>query len=71
VADIYLGEFMRLFNHFRMRNELNEMTREHIEHTNHLDVTDGWTKEHFKKGGQLWKERKLFAGAHVAEAKPG
>jgi hypothetical protein len=28
VADIFLGEFMRLFNHFQVRNMLNKLSDE-------------------------------------------
>lgn len=63
VADVFLGEFMRLFNHFRIRNEVNAMSAHEQESSRHLKSDDSWIKPYFEKGSQLEKERRLFANA--------
>lgn len=54
VADIYLGEFMRLFNHFRRRNLSNQ------EEPPAKPVP--WTAPWFDPTTQEFQERLLFAG---------
>ena len=62
VADIFLGEFMRLFNHFKSRNVRNRMTDEEFEASATLTSDDSWTNGYYTPGSSEWNERLLFAG---------
>lgn len=57
VADI---EFMRLFNHFRFRNELNELGDAEFDEQTALDENDSWTKPYYTAGSQEMEERLLY-----------
>lgn len=57
VADIYLGEFMRLFNHFRSRNLANQESRTGVAPPEH----DPWTAPYYDSESQEFQERMLFA----------
>ncbi len=60
VADIFLGEFMRLFNHFHARNVSNRLSDEEAEENRYLSSDDKWTKPYYEEGNQLCTERQLF-----------
>ena len=62
VADIFLGEFMRLFNHFKSRNARNELTDAEFEAGAILRSDDSWLEPYFTTGTAAWNERLLFAG---------
>ncbi|WP_299084014.1 phospholipase D-like domain-containing protein [uncultured Ruegeria sp.] len=62
VADIFLVEFMRLFNHFQSRNRSNEFTDEEFEASHFLSDDDSWLDPYYKPGSHEWNERLLFAG---------
>ncbi len=64
VADIYLGEFMRLFNHFyfryhagRIKNSMNTAQKKHA----FLFENPSWTNRYYKGNSIKTKQRKLFA----------
>lgn len=61
VADIFLGEFMRLFNHFKSRNVLNKLSDEEIEKGAYLCNDDSWTKTYYTKNSKDQMERLLFS----------
>jgi phosphatidylserine/phosphatidylglycerophosphate/cardiolipin synthase-like enzyme len=61
VADIFLGEFMRLFKHFELRNKLNDMSDKEKEKDYYLSPNDSWTRPYYEKGNQLAAERELFS----------
>ena len=61
VADIYLGEFMRLFNHFKSRNERNAMSDKEYAKASVPSTSDAWTKPYFDADTQKYQERKLFS----------
>ena len=61
VADIMLGEFMRLFNHFRARNDSNARSDEEAARSHYLKPDDSWTAPYYTKGDQLCEERRLFS----------
>jgi len=61
VADIYLGEFMRLFNHFQGRNMLNRLSDRAVEQVHPLVPDGSWTAEAFTEGTAQHSERLLFA----------
>jgi phosphatidylserine/phosphatidylglycerophosphate/cardiolipin synthase-like enzyme len=60
VADIFLGEFMRLFNHFRNRNISNKLSDEEYEKAQFLASDDSWLKNYYTDGTQEKEERLLF-----------
>lgn len=60
VADIFLGEFMRLFNHFRTRNISNAQTKAQAEEAQYLMANSNWTKAYYTKGEPQEQERLLF-----------
>ena len=62
VADIYLGEFMRLFNHFYVRNLMASYQDQPGHHSIHLLPDDSWRKDYYKKDSAKQKERIYFAG---------
>jgi phosphatidylserine/phosphatidylglycerophosphate/cardiolipin synthase-like enzyme len=61
VADIFIGEFMRLFNHFRSRNKENRMSDEQAKRAHYLCPDDSWTKPYYTKNAAKQSERLLFA----------
>jgi hypothetical protein len=61
VADIFLGEFMRLFNHFQTRNVLNALSDQKREETEYLVPDSSWTVPYYTEGEQRYAERLLFA----------
>jgi phosphatidylserine/phosphatidylglycerophosphate/cardiolipin synthase-like enzyme len=67
VADVYLGEFMRLFRHFYFRDYLNRRrgaARVAARPAGlHLDPTDAWARRFYVPGSVRAKERAAFAGA--------
>jgi len=63
VADIYLTEFQRLFNHFYFRTVANERAEtgdSDIAKAVYLDPTDRWTKRYFTPGRFHSRRRELF-----------
>lgn len=60
VADIFLGEFMRTFNHFRLRNMVNEMSDDEAGRSFFLCPDDSWAKPYYQEGTQEMAERLLF-----------
>jgi phosphatidylserine/phosphatidylglycerophosphate/cardiolipin synthase-like enzyme len=60
VADVYLGEFMRLFNHFFARNLVSRQRDPSISRLTHLRPDDSWRVAHYRDGPQQ-KERLYFA----------
>jgi phosphatidylserine/phosphatidylglycerophosphate/cardiolipin synthase-like enzyme len=61
VADIYLSEFMRMFNHFFARNLVREQEDPTTSGQWHLSPNDSWRVDHYRDGPQQ-KERLYFAG---------
>ena len=60
VADIYLGEFMRLYRHFAFRDWLTQHPEADEVEVSHLDETDQWWKRYF--GGSFdARQRSYFA----------
>jgi len=62
VADVYLGEFMRLYSHYRFRwiaEKLSE--REQPARKVHLSEDDSWLAPFFQTGSVKMQERVLFA----------
>ncbi len=61
VADIYLGEFMRMYNHFAFREWLSTHTDEEGSEVSHLDEKDTWWRRYF---GDTFasRQREYFAG---------
>jgi phosphatidylserine/phosphatidylglycerophosphate/cardiolipin synthase-like enzyme len=61
VADIYLGEFMRLYNHFAFRDWLSQHPDPENAQVSRLDETDTWWKQYFGNSFQS-RQRAYFAG---------
>src|SRR5437870_8209429 len=61
VADIYLGEFMRLYNHFAFRDWLSQQPKNTEAKVSHLDEQDKWWKRYFD-GSFASRQREYFAG---------
>jgi phosphatidylserine/phosphatidylglycerophosphate/cardiolipin synthase-like enzyme len=67
VADIYLGEFMRLYSHYAFR-EAVKIAKERGEdpddwRPNYLSPDDGWQRDYFTAGHQRFLRRRYFAGS--------
>lgn len=63
VADMYLGEFMRLFDHFRFRGTVvgaKANSRKGEKPSVYLNPNDSWTKQYFQQGHPKQKQRLLF-----------
>lgn len=61
VADIFLGEFMRLFNHFHWRNKSNKLSDAEASKAAYLLPDDSWTKPYYTEGKEEMSERLLFS----------
>lgn len=62
VADIYLGEFMRLFNHFYFRYVTARAGEDRVASgTGHLAPDDRWREEYYRDGPKQ-RQRLYFAG---------
>jgi phosphatidylserine/phosphatidylglycerophosphate/cardiolipin synthase-like enzyme len=69
VADIYLGEFMRLWQHYRFRYIENKLAAEGTTdkyQPNYLDPTPAWTDPYYKNGSVKYMKRKAFAAPLTA-----
>lgn len=60
VADIYLGEFMRLYRHFAFRDWLTQHPEASEVEFTPLDETDQWWKRYFGEGFES-RQRSYFA----------
>jgi phosphatidylserine/phosphatidylglycerophosphate/cardiolipin synthase-like enzyme len=63
VADIYLGEFMRLFSHYAFREavKIAQETRGAEWHPQNLVPDDSWQAEYFEEGNDRFLRRRYFA----------
>jgi phosphatidylserine/phosphatidylglycerophosphate/cardiolipin synthase-like enzyme len=61
VADIYLGEFMRLYRHFAFRDWMSLQPKKEEAEVSHLDETDKWWKGYFGTSFAS-RQREYFAG---------
>jgi phosphatidylserine/phosphatidylglycerophosphate/cardiolipin synthase-like enzyme len=61
VADIYLGEYMRLWNHYAFREWLANGAQGATQAFKHLDVSDQWWRRYFGNSAQS-RQRAYFAG---------
>ena len=60
VADIFLGEFMRLYRHFAFRDWLTQHPEADEVEVSHLDETDQWWKRYFGDSFES-RQRSYFA----------
>lgn len=60
VADVFLGEFMRTFKHFEVRNLLNEIKDDEAGAAFYLCPDDSWTKPYYQDDTPQMAERLLF-----------
>ncbi len=64
VADIYLGEFMRLFDHFFFREIVSRLSADvssSIHESAYLAPDDSWTNDYYEAGSNKELRRKMFA----------
>ncbi len=61
VADIYVGEFMRLYRHFAFRDWVTSLPANTIPKMSHLDERDKWWKRYFGTSFAA-RQRAYFAG---------
>lgn len=61
VADIFLGEFMRLFKHFEYRNRENSLSDAAAKKARMLKGNDSWTQPYYRDGSPEQNERLLFS----------
>lgn len=62
VADIYLGEFMRLWQHYRYREIVNEKGESEGK-PNFLAPDSSWTTRYFKRGTVQFAKRQMFVAS--------
>ena len=64
LADVFLGEFLRLFEHFQFREAVNAQLAagagKKPEISAYLSANDKWTDRYFKEGSVSFMERKFF-----------
>lgn len=62
VADVYLGEFMRMFDHYYFREHVKDMERERKLNpkAGFLDPTAGWTDIYFNGGNRMLERQAYF-----------
>jgi phosphatidylserine/phosphatidylglycerophosphate/cardiolipin synthase-like enzyme len=60
VADIYLGEFMRVFNHFYFRYLVQKLHSEDPGATAYLSPDDSWAGRYYDKTTPSYRQRLLF-----------
>jgi hypothetical protein len=63
VADVYVNEFMRLFNHLYFRTVAIRLAKERKGDPRKaalLEPTDQWVKSHFRAGSYHERLRSLF-----------
>jgi phosphatidylserine/phosphatidylglycerophosphate/cardiolipin synthase-like enzyme len=61
VADIYFGEFMRLWQHYRYRDIVNDPNSNPAGKPNWLSPDSSWTDDYFKKGTVKFARREMLA----------
>jgi phosphatidylserine/phosphatidylglycerophosphate/cardiolipin synthase-like enzyme len=64
VADVYVTEFERLFNHFYFRHIAQLLSRQGAGQpakAAYLDPTDEWVDRHFRPGSYYCRRRELFS----------
>jgi phosphatidylserine/phosphatidylglycerophosphate/cardiolipin synthase-like enzyme len=61
VADIYLGEFIRLFQHFYSRYLSNQSESGEPSRSRYLTPDDTWSDLYYEAGSPKYKERLYFA----------
>jgi phosphatidylserine/phosphatidylglycerophosphate/cardiolipin synthase-like enzyme len=61
VADIYLGEFMRLWQHYRFREIVNQLGPKGQLKPNYLSPDSSWTDDYYKKGTVKFAKRTMFS----------
>lgn len=69
VADIYLGEFMRLFSHYYFRsiyNRLSQAPGTDEYNSAFLEPDDSWTDKYYKEGSVHYMERLSLSGSGIA-----
>ena len=61
VADVYLGEYMRLWNHYAFREWLTRPAAERAQGFKHLDINNQWWRGYFGNNARS-RQRVYFSG---------
>jgi phosphatidylserine/phosphatidylglycerophosphate/cardiolipin synthase-like enzyme len=60
VTDIYLGEFMRIYNHLSFRSWAAGKTTDELNQISYLDPNGGWIGDFYKPGTRRTLQREYF-----------
>jgi phosphatidylserine/phosphatidylglycerophosphate/cardiolipin synthase-like enzyme len=60
VCDIYLGEFMRIYNHLSFRSWAAGKSKEELDKVSYLDTSGDWIADFFKQGSRRYLQREYF-----------
>jgi phosphatidylserine/phosphatidylglycerophosphate/cardiolipin synthase-like enzyme len=60
VADIYLGEFMRIYNHLSFRSWAAGKSKEELNKISYLDTSGEWIEDFYKPGTRRMLQREYF-----------
>ncbi|VIO79234.1 phospholipase D-like domain-containing protein [Bradyrhizobium ivorense] len=60
VTDIYLGEFMRIYNHLSFRSWAAGKTKEELNQISYLDTTGSWIGDFYTPGKRRMLQREYF-----------
>lgn len=61
IADIYLGEYMRLYSHYAFRETVEKKWNGSAWNPGHLEPTDAWIEGYFKPDSERDSRRRYFA----------
>jgi phosphatidylserine/phosphatidylglycerophosphate/cardiolipin synthase-like enzyme len=62
VADIYLGEYMRLYSHYTFREAVTKKWGGETWNPSRLDPTDAWQRDYYEAGSERFLKREYFIG---------
>lgn len=69
LADVFIGEFMRLFDHFYFREMASRLAKHRsgrATRSPYLRPDDSWTDRYFVEGSAHFLEREMFVGKRAA-----
>lgn len=62
VADIYLGEYMRLYSHYAFREAVTKKWGGETWNPSRLDPADAWQSDYYEAGSERFLKREYFVG---------
>lgn len=63
LADMFLGEFIRLYHHFHFRDIVDRILSDSVPFSPYLRSDDGWTQKFYAPGSPYARERQLFSAS--------